>query len=311
MLDFFSIKKLFKLYVRRLINWCFVVVNHFQIVKLAYVNPILHLNPVPPVRCGGTVDRYYHFIFDLVLPIYLLKKKVIPGVKFLVSEPGAFKELILQLFPKDVEIIETNHQYADLHKTDLIGMNPKGVLLSKNMLETFRKDVCSHLQLDIHEASNKILLIERLPPDDYFFTKAQVQGGGASWRSIINHQELRATLASMVRAPFEFHNIQLEKMSFEEQVFYFDRALVVIAQHGAGLTNCLWMRRKATVIELTHDETANHYRTLSHLRQLNFFRYETDSNHAIVDMDDFTSWLLGKPKLSSYFEMPKVVSLNH
>ena len=311
MLMLSSIKKALKEYVRRLINWRFVAANQAQVVQLANDNAPLYLNPVPPIRCGGTVDRYYHFILDLVLPLYLLKREVSPGAKFLVSEPGAFKKQLLQLFPEDVEVIDAGSQRADSNKIDLIGMNPKCVHLSSNMLEDFRKDICSYLEIDVRESSNKILLIERLPPDEYFFTTAQVKGGGASWRSIVNHEELRSTLASMVKAPFEFHNLQLEKLSFEEQVFYFDRALVVIAQHGAGLTNCLWMRRKGVVVELTHDETANHYRTLSRLRHLDFFRYETDSNHATVNMDDFSNWLLERPGLSTYFQAPKAVSLHH
>ncbi|MGF1523905.1 MAG: DUF563 domain-containing protein [Leptolyngbyaceae cyanobacterium] len=271
---------------------------------------VIFLQPTPPVRCGGTVDRYYHFIFDLVLPLYCLRRQVAPEVTFLMEAPGGFIERLLKIFPQGVEAVDADNIISNLDTVPLIGMNPKGVGLSERLLNMFREDICRCLNVDAGGDTNKILLIERLPPDEYFFTQAKVQGGGASWRSLQNHAEVRSTLESMVKAPFEFHNLQLEKMSFEDQIYHFNRACIVIAQHGAGLTNCLWMRRNTHVVELNHgDDNNDHYRVICRLRQLGYARYETDSNHATIDVERFSDWLLKKISLAQYFTTPKVASL--
>ena len=53
----------------------------------------------------------------------------------------------------------------------------------------------------------------------------------------------------MVDLKFEFYNLKLENIPFKEQIEYFDSATLVIAQHGAGLANLLWMQEKTVVVE--------------------------------------------------------------
>lgn len=299
MVELTSLKKSYKAFVRRRINSHTVAANQAQIIRLAQSKNVVFLQPTPPVRCGGTVDRYYHFIFDLVLPLYCLRRRVSSEVTFLVEAPGGFTERLFKIFPQGIEAVDLGDTISTLDTVPLIGMNPKGVGLSERLLDTFREDICRYLNVDSGGDTNKILLIERLPPDEYFFTKAKVQGGGAAWRSLKNHAEVCSTLESMVQAPFEFHNLQLEKMSFEDQIDYFGRARVVIAQHGAGLTNCLWMRRNADVVELNHGDTNNdHYRVICRRRQLGYARYGTDSSHATIDIKQLTDWLLQRPSLA-------------
>jgi capsular polysaccharide biosynthesis protein len=48
----------------------------------------------------------------------------------------------------------------------------------------------------------------------------------------------------------DFELIQLENKTFEEQVNLFHNAEVIIATHGAGLTNLLWATQKLVLIEL-------------------------------------------------------------
>lgn len=298
----------FKKWFRKLLNRRSVISNQRQILKMARENSneFILLKPTPVIRCGGTVDHYYHFIFDLVLPLYCLFKKTSTGnkVKVKVGGVGLFSNLLLQIFPKGVELIksDSNSHYEELTETPLMGMNPKCVFIEKKMIEEFKQNICNRFEVKSSEIANKILLIERLPPDEYFMSKSEVVGGGASWRSIVNHSELLSTVSSMVREPYEFHNLCLEEILFEEQVYLFDNASLVIAQHGAGLSNCTWMRSKATVIELGYDEKDDHFRTISQLRHLNYFWYRTDSNHATIDLKDFLNWLSSKPGLGRYLK---------
>jgi len=147
------------------------------------------------------------------------------------------------------------------------------------------------------------LLIERLPPDRYFIEEAQIKGSGASRRSILNHDDLNSTLRSMVREPFVFHNLQLEKITFKEQVDYFSKAKVVIAQHGAGLANCVWMNPKSLVVELTSYINFDHFSIISKLKQHSYYLYGLSSPHSEVDVDNFADWILGDVKLRNFFDL--------
>lgn len=299
-----TLNKLSNRISRKRDNWICVNTNHIEILqltKLTKLRKVIFLIPVPPDGGGGNIEHYYHFIFDLVLPLFCLSNKTFPNTMFLIEDFGIFTDRLLQIFPESVEIANGVNKQKNIHETKLIGMNPKYVFLKKEILEDLKQSICSRLKINIREQPRNILLIERMPPDEYFLSKAQVKGGGASRRSIINHAELLSTLASMIKSPFKFHNLQLEKMSFEDQISYFDRALVVIAQHGAGLANCIWMRSEAVVIEFSHDKNLDHFRLISKLRQLHYFFYKINSRHATIDIEDFTSWLLKQSILKQYF----------
>ncbi len=299
------LRKRIKLILKKRRNWISVTINQAQILQLAKPGRAILLRPTPPSESRGNIEHYYHFIFDLILPLFCLLNKTLPNVMFLVEDFGIFTDRLLQIFPECVGIADMANEHKNAHEIELIGMDPAYVFLTAKMVEAFRKDIIFRLGVNPNGQPNKILLIERLPPDEYFVLKAKIKGSGTSRRSIINHAELLSSLVSMVKNPFELHNLQLEKIPFEDQAYYFDRALVVIAQHGAGLANCIWMRRKAVVIELSDNEkTLNHFRIISRLRQLHYFRDKTNSKHATIDIKDFTSWILKKSRLKQYFQSP-------
>ncbi len=98
-----------------------------------------------------------------------------------------------------------------------------------------------------------------------------ISRGRAPKRRIANEAVVVDTLAE-----FGFQTIYAEELSFEQQVKVFSRARYVVANHGAGLTNMLFMPSHASVLELRHhtDCTNNCYFTLSSALHLNYF-YQT------------------------------------
>ncbi|HHP7230355.1 MAG TPA: glycosyltransferase 61 family protein [Xenococcaceae cyanobacterium] len=293
-----------KVLLRKRNNWIAVLSNQIQILELSKSEKIILLKPINPDGGLGSIEHYYHFIFDLLLPIYYLLQKTFPSNLFLLEDFGIFTNQLVRIFPESIQIIDKiSLQQNRCSRVQLIGMNPKVVFFKNKILEDFKQNISFRLKVNLRGEANKILLIERLPPDKYFLLDAQSKGGGALRRSIINHAKLASTLASMVKNPFEFYNIQLETISLEAQIDYFDKAAVVIAQHGAGLANCVWMRRKKAVIELNHNELKlNHFRIISKLKQLDYFLYKTESTHIKIDLKKFTSWLLKQSIMKQYFQ---------
>jgi hypothetical protein len=68
----------------------------------------------------------------------------------------------------------------------------------------------------------EILLIERLPPDDFYFTHAKLKGSGASRRSIPNIKEIYESLSKSFEVKLEY----LENKSLKEQIELFANAKI-------------------------------------------------------------------------------------
>ena len=108
----------------------------------------------------------------------------------------------------------------------------------------------------------------------------------ATKRRIVNEEEVEKILQQ-----FGFQTIRGEDLSFEQQVQTFSRAQYLVSNHGAGLTNMLFMKRGGSVLELRHksDHINNCYFTLSSALNLNYF-YQTcppssaDSNPHTADL---------------------------
>ncbi|MEL6721175.1 MAG: glycosyltransferase family 61 protein, partial [Bacteroidota bacterium] len=115
-----------------------------------------------------------------------------------------------------------------------------------------------------------------------------------------NHECLKSFMETKVNPNYEFHNLQLEKMSLEDQIRYFDSACVVIAQHGAGLANILWMRKKSIVIELGY-QSKIYFQNLSSILKHNYILFDYDEKHIEVDCTALHSKLLANDLTRPYF----------
>ncbi|HKY26612.1 MAG TPA: glycosyltransferase family 61 protein [Pyrinomonadaceae bacterium] len=98
-----------------------------------------------------------------------------------------------------------------------------------------------------------------------------ISRGRAPKRKIVNEEEVVERLSA-----FGFRTIYAEEHSFEEQVRICSRARYLVSNHGAGLTNMLFMNEGGSVLELRHQEEriTNCYFSLSSALNLNYF-YQT------------------------------------
>nr|RNJ68787.1 MAG: DUF563 domain-containing protein [Leptolyngbya sp. IPPAS B-1204] len=79
-------------------------------------------------------------------------------------------------------------------------------------------------------------------------------------RSQANHRQLlnEAAVLEQLR-PLGFVPVQLESLSFSEQVALFAHAKAIIAPHGSGLTNIIFCRPETIVVELVSPHYIRHY----------------------------------------------------
>lgn len=274
--------------------------NQRQILSACQNNDRVFLKP------DNRVEHFYHFLFDLSLPLWSLLDSAPNSVKFVIKPFGIFSERISQMFPGRVEFESDESQICKLPQMLLLGMNSRFVKPNSAVWQSFKRQVCLAFQIEPSAHPNQVLLIERMPPEPYFVHDAVKKGSGASRRSIPNHDELASALESIIHSPYQFQNVQLERILFEEQVRLFDNASLVIGQHGAGLANCLWMQPGSNVIELSHDSRLDHFRVLCRAMNHGHTLYQTTGSHVAIDVGGFIASCFGRDSLSSYFSMNAV-----
>ena len=283
--------------VLRRLRETLVTYNQWKIARACDKHSRIFIKP------ENRVEHYFHFLFDLALPLSRLIQTTPPNVVFVIKDFGIFTDRIVELFPDRVEISKDDQGGQGLKTLPLTGMNPQFVHLNFLHIRNFKNHVRDVFKLDVASDRNQVLLIERMPPNSYFVNDAVKKGAGASRRSIPNHRELADAISAIVQTPLEFFNLQLEELSFEEQIRHFDRAAVVIGQHGAGLANCIWMRPESNVVELSHNLSLKHFRVVSQVMRHNYILQETSGPHETIDVEELIGELMSKFERKEIFRI--------
>ncbi len=105
-------------------------------------------------------------------------------------------------------------------------------------------------------------------PAEHLGERIYVSRSSARKRKIDNETALLNILKE-----FDFEIVHTEDYSFEQQVNIASHARHLVSNHGAGLTNMLFMSNKSNVLELRHktDNVNNCYFTLASALNLNYF----------------------------------------
>lgn len=276
-----------------------VLKNQEELIRVISNNKDVRILPAPPPGGQGIQNNYFHFVFDFLLPLFVLITKLDYSVKInlIVDIEAKFNHYLESIFPNKLNLIYSEKPKKEKNCTIMFGMNPLFVNTKLEILNSFKHELMKVFKIDSSNTKNKIILIERA---EVKLTKG-VKTSGVEKRSIINHSELNALIKKHSNTSFEFINVRLEEMKLLEQFFLFDSAALVIAQHGAGLTNCLWMNSGTELIELNNDYFKRHFKNLAKLKKINYTEYKLKSNHDFVNIDDFKKKILDEKQFKKYF----------
>ena len=117
-------------------------------------------------------------------------------------------------------------------------------------------------------------------------TWAEAKSAGTARRSIPNYRQVTEEISDRVGPLL---SLKLEGMKLVDQVALFSAADVIIAQHGAALSNLVWARPGTAVVEImprTMPQAIQDVGFFSHLaacRQLRHRFVWQDGDHAPVD----------------------------
>ena len=198
-------KKLGRRHIERLINARVAARGRRRILDAARSNSVILLESV--LFGPGNVEHYYHLLFDLIYPLHVLIQRAPANSMFLVEKRGPYTDLAELLFPNNVRTVAPSDIPNGIERRPLPGLDPWHVCSTRGTLQTFCTAVQNRLNIRPADRPDQVLLIERLPPDDYFLNRAELKGAGSSRRSILNHNDLRQALKAAIKKPLEFHNL--------------------------------------------------------------------------------------------------------
>ena len=221
---------------------------------------------------------YFHWLSDALTRLFVVRERVeqlelmLPseyeGLEFVKPTLQAFSVPRVSFIQRD-EVLECRSLLLPTHTAPSGHFNDEVIRGVRDVLLSAYGDLG-------HQGDERIYISRRQ----------------AAKRRIVNEDELHGILQR-----FGFTSVYAEELSFEQQVRVFSRARYIVSNHGAGLTNILFMKDGGSVLELRHqsDRISNCYFTLSSALDLNYF-YQTcapassDDPHTanlVVDAEEF------------------------
>jgi hypothetical protein len=220
-------------------------------------------------RLGGNLDHFYHFILDLVWPMYEWAQReghVPPeaGLIALDLKDLHFAPAMQALLGVDMEAAPAVLPEATGAPVRLHGFNTK----SGDHWNTFANagdfrearlrfvDAVAARMGHEAKAAPAVVLIKR---------KEETGDRGASRRSIQDHEGLAEAVQTWCGAQgLAFHDVHLEDLDILRQFALFHGGpVLLIGQHGAGLVNGVWMNdSRSAVIELAGTDNPPHFTNL-------------------------------------------------
>lgn len=205
--------------------WKFLVTNHFLRKRRRIDTPVLWITDY-------WSKAYFHWVTDALTRLYAVRDRLDQLTLLLPSEFATrdFVTSSLNVFHvKNVEFIKQNEV-----------VECRALLMPTHTAPSghFRDEVISGVRATLlaafgesSEAGERVYISRR----------------HAGRRRIVNEDELVPVLKK-----FGFEIVCAEEFSFEQQVQLFSNARYIVSNHGAGLTNMLFMREGGSVLELRH-----------------------------------------------------------
>lgn len=199
---------------------------------------------------------YFHWLADALTRLFVVRERM--------------HDLLLVLPEKyrGWDLVESSLKAFGVTNVDFIGANE--VLECRSLVMPSPTAPSGHFNAEAIQGVRQVLL-EAYGAADKEGERLYITRSKATKRRVINEDEITPVLKR-----FGFATVVAEELSFAEQVRIFSRARYLVSNHGAGLTNMLFMRDGGSVLELRHESDCinNCYFTLASALDLNYF-YQT------------------------------------
>lgn len=190
--------------------------------------------------CNGNLSNYYHWVIDGLLVLQILRPYLPKGTKLLI--PQTLPEMRAQA--KYTNLGTVDHLEAlrawGFDDFEIVLAPPPLVRVEEVLFHDFTSS--EHFPADLVQAARRDILA-RHPPR---------QGGRKLYmRRRGQRRVLNAGDIEPIMAQHGFETVELEGMAPAEQIALFRDADIVVAPHGAGLSNLLFCAPGTKVLEIT------------------------------------------------------------
>lgn len=204
---------------------------------------------------------YFHWLTDALPRLYTIRGKIRNGALLL---PAAYKKMEYiksSLKPFAIQNLTFIDDTVHCKKLNIPAHTAPTGNYNEQIIRNLR-----NLYTDFFEDAQSCR----------FGSKIYISRGKAQKRKIINEEE-----CILVLNKYGFKTVYFEDHSFEEQVKIASEAQFLISNHGAGLTNMLFMDSGSSVFELRQkgDAHNNCYFSLASALHLNYFYQACDSEN--------------------------------
>jgi capsular polysaccharide biosynthesis protein len=214
---------------------------------------------------------YYHWICEVLPRLWMLKTAHNDGVVILPDYFSKYKFAIDALNLLGVKYLLTERQYSHRFKTlATVDTEPKWGNAVPAIIDSMVKAVKTALQLPKVNPHRKVYISRAKAPS----------------RKISNEAEL---LPHLQEAGFEI--VYAEELSFAEQVKLFHETSVLLAIHGGGMANVVFMQPFTKILEIrAADIKANPlcYWRLANILNLEWDYFPAKESHENSNFDDIT-----------------------
>lgn len=263
----------------------------------------------------GSVTHYYHFLFGALFPLIEYHIRFKKNNFIILTDIGPMKGLLTEMTFNIVEIrgpqLNDNKKKAHDDKSAYSGMKLSGLEKSLTGYDCFndifyqddyvikmsvptRKLILDYFKINIPRyikliPTADIILIERATESYYSDVSSNLtavfQTSGSQRRYISNHSSISSSLKKIYGD--KFINLTLERSSLFYQYHMFSNAKIIIAQHGASLSNVFFMSKGSSVIEICPPWSRNlyHFKNLSSFCGLKYTSIHQDDDHSDIDAD--------------------------
>jgi capsular polysaccharide biosynthesis protein len=249
--------------------------NYF--IKKLFNFKKVRINCVLLVSASSSNFNYYHFLFDFLPKLLHYKDKFDDIDAIVINGPRPSWQLrILSLLEVNKKIVVMNNLYSIVSKK-IYAPSYLSLISHPNRLVVDTISQLKHLK-DSSGLSKGL---------KFLYVSRQAQ----SSRRILNHQEFNSLLK-----PYGFEEIRAEEYSFQQQIFLFSNAEIVIGPHGAGLANIVFCQKNTKIIEIKPINFYNDtFENITRILGLEYYSFTSSSiklnDNMVVNLDQFSNLL--------------------
>ena len=216
---------------------------------------------------GSSGNNYFHFIFDLIPKIYLLKKLLpIESIDyFYVPKITEWQKRIYSIFNIDVKKLIDSDKFRHIQGDLIIAVSHPWYFKSDFQSET--KNIPEWI---VSYNRNKFLpLMKKFDNNKKIFLDRS--SSKYNHCQIVNFSEISNILMNK-----GFTKYNVENLDFEKQIYLFNQASVIIGAHGAAFTNLLFCKPRTKIIEIIpSSHESKKCKRISEILNLDYQRIET------------------------------------